>query len=44
MLKIRLVSSSNYVPYFFGLSFVVYGDVGSGNKLLLLVQFLCVYL
>ena len=28
----------------FGLSFVVFGDVGVGNKLTSLVQFLCVYL
>ena len=41
MLKITLVSSSNYVQKLLGL---VFGDVGFVNKLMLLVQFLCVYL
>ena len=44
MLKIRLASSSNYVQKTFWLSFVVFGDVGFVNKLMLLVQFLFVYL
>ena len=44
MLKIRLASSSNYVcTKTFGLSFVVFGDVGFVNKLMLLVHFLCVF-